>query len=261
MSPMGKIVAFHSYKGGTGKTLLSVNLAATYSNRGKKVCLFDLDFRAPSLQAALKIKDNEHWLNDYLNGVCDVKKVLIDISRGHVRQGELWIGLANPSTEAIRDMSGKDRKWEMKALGRLLSLKDSFLNEMEFDYLIWDTSPGLQYSSINAIVSADVALVVATIDTSDIEGTRRMTHELYDLFEKKTGILMNKVPAEIISTKTGKGKMRKQFEATHGLPILEIVPCFCDILRAGGTYIFTQEKPEHPFTKIVDTIATKIERF
>ncbi|NIU82347.1 MAG: AAA family ATPase, partial [Candidatus Korarchaeota archaeon] len=71
-------------------------------------------------------------------------------------------------------------------------LKDSFLNEMEFDYLIWDTSPGLQYSSINAIVSADVTLVVTTIDASDIEGTQRMIHELYDLFEKKTGVLMNK---------------------------------------------------------------------
>ena len=258
---MGKIVAFHSYKGGTGKTLLSVNLATMYASRGKKVCLFDLDFRAPSLQAAFKTDGNEHWLNDYLNGGCDVKKVLIDLSQRHVRKGELLVGLANPSTEAIREMSAKDRKWEMKALGRLLALKNSLLNEMEFDYLIWDTSPGLQYSSINAIVSTDVALVVTTIDASDIEGTQRMTHELYDLFEKKTGILMNKVPAEIISSKTGKRNLRKQLEPMHGLPILEIIPCFCDILRAGGTYIFTEEKLEHPFTKIVGRIATKIERF
>ena len=39
---MGKIVAVHSYKGGTGKTSLSVNLAATLAKQGKKVCLFDL---------------------------------------------------------------------------------------------------------------------------------------------------------------------------------------------------------------------------
>jgi len=258
---MGKIVAFHSYKGGTGKTLLSVNLATTYAGRGRKVCLFDLDFRAPSLQTTFKTDDAEYWLNDYLNGVCDVKKVLNHVSQKHMRKGELSVGLANPSTEAIRDISGKDRKWEMKALGRLLALKDSFLNEMEFDYLIWDTSPGLQYSSINAIVSADVALVVTTIDASDIEGTHRMIHELYDLFDSKTGILMNKVPVEIVSSQTGKRKLRKQFETIHGLPILEMVPCFCDVLRAGGTYIFTEEKPEHPFTKIVGRIATKIERF
>jgi len=258
---VGKIVAFHSYKGGTGKTLLSVNLAMTYASRGKRVCLFDLDFRAPSLQVAFKIDGNGYWLNDYLNGIYDVEKVLVGLPQRSGRKGELLIGLANPSTEAIREMSAKDRKWEMKALGRLLSLKDSLLNEMEFDYLIWDTSPGLHYSSINAIVSTDVALVVTTIDASDIEGTKRMTHELYDLFEKKTGILMNKVPAEVVSSETGKRNLRKQLETIHGLPILEIVPCFCDILRAGGTYIFTEEKPEHPFAKIVDRIASKIERF
>jgi len=258
---MGKIVAFHSYKGGTGKTLMSVNLATTYAGSGKKVCLFDLDFRAPSLQAAFKTDGNEYWLNDYLNGVCDVKKVLVDLSQRHAIKGELLVGLANPSTEAIREMSAKDRKWEMKALGRLLALKDSLLNEMEFDYLIWDTSPGLQYSSINAIVSADIAVVVTTIDASDIEGTQRMARELYDLFEKKTGILLNKVPAEIVSSKTRERDLRKQLETIHGLPILGMIPCFCDILRAGGTYIFTEEKPEHPFTKIVSRIASKIERF
>ena len=51
---MSKIIAVHSYKGGTGKTLLSVNLAATFAKLGKKVCVFDLDFRAPSLFAILK---------------------------------------------------------------------------------------------------------------------------------------------------------------------------------------------------------------
>jgi len=32
---MGKIIALHSYKGGTGKTLLSINLAASYVKKEK----------------------------------------------------------------------------------------------------------------------------------------------------------------------------------------------------------------------------------
>lgn len=258
---MGKIVAFHSYKGGTGKTLFSINLATTYANRGKKVCLLDLDFRAPSLHAAFKTDGSEYWLNDYLNGICEIEKVMIDLSERHPREGTLLVGLANPATEAIREMSAKDRKWEMKALGRLLSLKTSILNDLEFDYVILDTSPGLQYSSINAIVSADVALVVTGMDASDRAGTRRMVMELYDLFEKKAGILANKVPADIIASEGARRKMRMQLKAIYGLPIVDIIPCFCDILRAGGTYIFTDEMPEHPFTKILDRTATKIDRF
>jgi septum site-determining protein MinD len=258
---MGKIIAFHSYKGGTGKTLLSVNLAATYAKQGKSVCLFDLDFRAPSLHVAFASDGAECWLNEYLNGTCDIKRTLIDLSPQHGNGGKFYAGLANPTTEAIRDMSAKDRKWEMRALGRLLSLKNSLLNDMHLDYLIFDTSPGLQYSSINAIVSADVVLVVTSLDTSDIKGTQRMTQELYDLFEKKTGILLNKVPAEILTSPSQRKSLFERLNNIHTLPILEVIPCFCDILRAGGTRIFAEEMPEHPFTKTLEKIAKKIESF
>jgi len=255
-----KIITVHSYKGGTGKTLTSINLSTIFAKRGGRVCLFDMDFRAPSLHAIFKTNDSEYWLNDYLNGFCEIEKVLIDVTEKVGGSGRLLLGLANPSTEAIREMSAKNRKWEMKALGRLLSLRNTLLNDMDFDYLVLDTSPGLQYSSINAIVGADVVLVVTTIDTSDMQGTGRMIHELYDLFEKKTAILLNKVPIEMISSRNEREKIRKQYEAANGLPVIDVVPCFCDVLRAGGTYIFTKEKPEHPFTRILEQVATKIEK-
>src|SRR5208283_4318520 len=181
---MSKIIAVHSYKGGTGKTLLSVNLAATFAKAGKKVALFDLDFRAPSLFSILKAENVEYYFNDYLNESCEAEKVLLDLSSKVPGGGKLYAGLANPATEAIRDMSAKDRKWEMRALGRLLALKKTLLETKKFDYLILDTSPGLQYSSINAIVAADFVVVATTGDRSDVDGTKRMLAELYNLFEK-----------------------------------------------------------------------------
>ena len=258
---MGKIVAVHSYKGGTGKTLLSVNLAASLAKHGKKVCLFDLDFRAPSLFAVLKMENASCWLNDYLNGSCDINKVLVDLGSRLQGNGNFFAALANPSTEAIRDMSGKDRKWEMRALGRLLSLRNALLNEQEFDYLIFDTSPGLQYSSINAIVAADVAIVVTSLDASDIKGTQRMTHELYDLFEKKTGIVVNKVLTDILPFAGKKEDSNGQLHNLHDLPVLDTIACSCDVLRTGGTCIFAEEKPEHPFTHTLERITQKIEEF
>jgi septum site-determining protein MinD len=257
---MGKIIAIHSYKGGTGKTSLSVNLAATYARRGKKVCLMDLDFRAPSLHAIFKRQDLDYWLNDYLNGVCEIDKVLVE-AKGHSNGGKLMIALANPTTEAIRDMTAKDRKWEMKALGRLLSLRTSIINDAGFDYIIFDTSPGLQYSSINAIVTADVVLVVTSLDASDINGSQRMTTELYDLFEKKTGILVNKVIAEYLSSEEEQKKFSKHIKTIHSLPVLATIPCFCEVLRAAGNFIFTEERPDHPFTETIEDLATKVEKF
>jgi septum site-determining protein MinD len=255
---VGKIVAVHSYKGGTGKTLLSVNLAIALAEHGKKVGLFDLDFRAPSLATLLNVEKVECWLNDYLNGTCGIDKTLLDLGNMVRNGGKLFVGLANPATEAIRDMSAKDRKWEMRALGRLLALRTSLLNDKGFDYLVLDTSPGLQYSSINAIVSADLVLVATTFDRSDVDGTRRMLRELYDLFEKKTEVVLNKVLD--VSSKAGREEIQSKVNDVYQVPLLGIVPCFCDILKAKGGTIFAQEKPDHPFTKIMDEMATKIDK-
>jgi MinD-like ATPase involved in chromosome partitioning or flagellar assembly len=254
---MGKIIAVHSYKGGTGKTLLSVNLAATFAKLGKRVCLFDLDFRAPSLFAILKVDNAQCWLNDYLNGACDIKKVMVDLSSRILGNGKFFVALANPGTEAIRDMSAKDRKWEMRALGRLLSLRNMLLSDQRFDYLVFDTSPGLQYSSINAIVAADLVVVATTGDRSDVDGTRRMLRELYNLFEKKTGLVINKV---LDSTSKSKlDAMNARVKDVYQVPMLGLVPCFCEILRAEGNLIFTQDKPNHPFTKILEEMAKRID--
>jgi septum site-determining protein MinD len=253
---VGRIIAVHSYKGGTGKTLLSLNLAATFAKRGKKVCLFDLDFRAPSLATLLKIEKAEHWVNDYLNGTCEIDKVLVDLSSMIGEGGCLFVGLANPTTEAIRDMSAKDRKWEMRALGRLLALRNSLLSNKDIDYLIFDTSPGLQYSSINAIVSADLVIVATTSDRSDVDGTKRMLRELYDLFEKKTEIILNKV---LDVPKLGKD-IHARVKDVYQVPLLGLVPCFCDVLKAEGSIIFAKDKPEHPFTRILSEMADTIEK-
>jgi MinD-like ATPase involved in chromosome partitioning or flagellar assembly len=258
VTTLGKIIAVHSYKGGTGKTLLSANLAATFAKHGKKVCLFDLDFRAPSLSTILKIEKAECWLNEYLNGTCEIDKVLIDLSDRIQNKGKFIVGLANPATEAMRDMSAKDRKWEMRALGRLLSLRNSLLGDKGFDYLIFDTSPGLQYSSINAIVGADLVIVATTLDRSDIDGTRRMLHELYDLFEKKTDIVLNKVLYDAHS-QSRRDELQTKIKDLLKVPVVGIIPCFCDVLKEEGGIIFAQERPDHPFTKILDEMATKID--
>lgn len=246
------LVTLHSYKGGTGKTLLSVNLAMIFAEMGKKVCLLDLDLRAPSLSSTFN-NNNRYWVNDYLNKSCKMDNILADYTPKYVKSGKLFVGLADPSTETIREMSSKDRKWEMEALGRLLALKE-YLKDMNFDYVICDSSPGLQYSSINAIVAADVVLVVTSIDKSDIDGTQRMIHDLYDLYEKKTGIVVNKVPETILS-----GRINLKFD-THQLPIVSLVPCSCDVLQSGGEYLFVFEKIEHPVTQTLRKIAANIKK-
>ena len=117
----------------------------------------------------------------------------MDLSSRIPGGGKFFAGLANPATEAIRDMSQKIENGKCVRWAGCLRLKKTLLANQKFDYLIFDTSPGLQYSSINAIVAADFVVVATTGDRSDVDGTKRMLQELYNLFEKKTGLVLNKV--------------------------------------------------------------------
>ena len=74
---MMKIIAFHSYKGGTGKTHLSANLATVLARQGHKTALLDLDFRGPNLQTLCGI-DSKVTINDLFpcTGVLDNREVV-----------------------------------------------------------------------------------------------------------------------------------------------------------------------------------------
>ena len=196
-------------------------------------------------------------MNDYLNGACGIDRVLTDCSSDYVANGKIFVGLANPSTEAIREMISNGRKWEMKALARLLSLRNSLLKELSFDHVIFDASPGLQFSSINAVVSADVVFVVATPERSDLEGSPLMISELYELFEKKTQVIANQVPVEFIPSRNLESKLTDP-ESIQS-PIVGVIACSCDIRKAEGGCFLVCQKPNHQFTKVLQEIAAKIE--
>jgi MinD-like ATPase involved in chromosome partitioning or flagellar assembly len=84
-----------------------------------------------------------------------------------------------------------------------------------------------------------------------------MLAELYNLFEKKTGLVLNKVLDTAAAAK--RTEMQNKVKSEYQVPLLGMVPCFCEILRAEGNFIFVQDKPDHPFTKILAEMAKKIE--
>jgi chromosome partitioning protein len=74
-----KCIAFHSYKGGTGKTTIGANFAASLTKEGYKVSLIDLDVYAPSLQSYFDVEP-EKSINDYLYSNAEVEDVMVDMT-------------------------------------------------------------------------------------------------------------------------------------------------------------------------------------
>jgi len=259
---MGKVISIHSSRGGTGKSVIAVNLAMILLKSGYNVSLLDLDFRSPSLFNIFREikKPVGYWLNDFFNNRCKIDQVLIDISEGCNAEKKILVGLANPSIYAIGDMMCKSQRWEASALNKLYSLKRLLLNDMKIDYLIYDTSPGIQYSSINAITSSDLPIVVATADPLDIECTRKMLSEFYDIFKEKTVLLMNKVFPEVAPTH-GEKELVDQLIETLSHPIIGIIPCYCDVLRAKRDYLLSLKNPTHPFIRKLEQIAEELVKY
>ncbi len=258
-----RVITIHSSRGGTGKTVIATNLAAIYANKGLNVVLLDLDFRAPSLVAVFSktIKGPiKHWLGDFLDGRCKAKQALIDVSEGYNFRGKLLVGFANPSIDAIRNLVEKSRAWEVTAVKKLFSLRSTLFNEMGIDCCIFDTSPGVQYTSVNAVVSSDISVIVTTYDSLDMKGVENMLVELYDAFAKKTVVLVNKVFPE---TRMWSNREQKQLisrmEKVLRHPVIGVIPCFCDVLQAKRTSLLAVEKPNHPFVRNLEEVAEKLE--
>uniref|UniRef100_A0A7C3IYB0 AAA domain-containing protein n=1 Tax=Candidatus Methanomethylicus mesodigestus TaxID=1867258 RepID=A0A7C3IYB0_9CREN len=256
---MGKFITIHSYKGGTGKSHLAANLAVIYALQGKKVCLLDMDFRAPTLQIVFEPKNVKRYINDVLNSMANVEDGLVDCSNKIEGKGTLFVGFADFSSEAIRDMISKGKKWEAEALHRILSMRKEILERLKFDVCIADTSPGIQYSSINAVVAADVAVVVSTLDDSDIAGTSKMISELYEVFQKKTVVIINKAIGGIDFKDMEKAKIVDELQNKYKEAVIGILPCFCEVGRVKRAQIFAYNYPKHPFTETMRVIAAKLD--
>ncbi len=251
-----KSITIHSFRGGTGKTVIATNLAGILARKGFKVALLDFDFRAPSLVTVFSevIRDSvDFWLNDYLNNQCDEKDILIDITNAYkTLKGKLYLGLTNPTINAIQNTMNKSRAWELAAVKKTFSLA-SFFETSSIDYCIFDTSPGIQYSSINALAVSDLCFIVTGADMVDLRGTTEMLKDIYESLSKKTYIILNKYSPESNS------EFARTIESVARHPVILNVPCYCEVLQANRMGLLATQRPGHPFVKKIEELVDKID--
>lgn len=258
---MGKVITIHSYRGGTGKTSVATNIAACFSQSGKTTCLLDFDFKAPSLNTMFRYKP-EYWVNDYLEGRCEIDSVLVDFSDKLGLKGKLLLGFANPDVNVARAIMEKGKKWHLTAFQRIMKAKQDLLGN-GVEYLIFDTSPGVHYSAVNAIVASDDIIVVTTTYKSDLEGITNLISGVYELLDKNAGILVNKAAPAVVATDGG-SRVRKWLEEQFKLNVIGLIPCYCDVLNFSGRLfeepsgVFIMGQPAHPFAKAIEEIAQKL---
>ena len=285
---MPRCIAFHSYKGGTGKTTIACNLAAMLSLKGYNVSLLDLDVYAPSIHAYFDYSPNK-WINDLLFENSNLNEIMVDMTSTLIKYaagktnkiGKLLVGFSNPQKEEIYRLEGsiKTANANIQILRRFVQLREDLISDYESDYVILDTSPGIRYWSINSLAVADILFLTLKFGDLDIEGTIKMANDIYGSFTKfgsKSFLLLNLVSGYCIprtylhssqSTNKSTSSMPAEgspiqiqtFENELGsdtflsdqtkMELISAIPCYCDIQFQKKEFLTVLQYPDHPFAK------------
>jgi MinD-like ATPase involved in chromosome partitioning or flagellar assembly len=287
---MTKCVAFHSYKGGTGKSTISSNLSATLATKGYTAVLLDLDVYAPSLQDYFQWQPKKS-INDYLFENANVDEVVQDLT-GVLNKfpsdsgdqpeskGKLYVGFSSTSKEEIYKLDGAVRQEgsKIQLLRKFLMLREEIVSKYNADYIVIDTSPGIRYWSINSLAIADTIFLSLKLDGIDLKGTRLLAKEIYESLTKlgtKSYLLLNRAAGyclppsmadestsstqELYNTTIGnQSTVISKLNEDIGMDTILSIPCYCDIQFDSNEFLTALRYPEHPFASKIGDLIEKL---
>ena len=180
---MGKVILVASGKGGTGKTMFSVNLGATLAKMGRSVVMVDLDMGLRNLDLYFGLENNVVYdVHDVLTGLCKIKQALIKDKNFH----NLYLMASSPDRN-----DGYLTPLHMKVLCDKI--------REEYDYIIVDGPSGIDDGLVLAAAGADRAVIVCTPDYSAIRDADNLDRELLKLGITDRVLVVNNVDAELMA--------------------------------------------------------------
>lgn len=251
---MSSIVSIHSFRGGTGKSNLSANLAATLASRGRRVGVVDTDIQSPGIHVLFGMDEEkmDRSLNDYLWGTCKIQEAAYDVSEqlgpGAAAGGALYL---IPSSIRAGEIARVLR--EGYDVGHLNDGFGELIRQLRLDFLIIDTHPGLNEETLLSMTISDVLLLVLRPDRQDFQGTAVAVDVARKLEVPNMYLVVNKAPAAYDAA-----AIREQVETAYKVPVLAYMHQSEEILQLGSAALFCMRCPEHAYTRQVHAIATRV---
>lgn len=247
---MPKVVAIHSYRGGTGKSNLTANLAASVAMQGRRVAMIDTDLQSPGIHVLFGLTGETmgKTLNDYLWGRNPIEDAAYDMSHQLNDQGKLFLVPASVDTNEIAHILSE---------GYDVSLLNDgcrqLVRSLNLDYLFIDTHPGLSKETFLSIAMSNILLLILRPDSQDFQGTAVTIDVAKQLNVRKMMLVMNKV-----LTRTNFITLREQVEGTYGIPVAGMFPLSEDVVQLGSRGVFCLKSPEHTFTREINRVTKQI---
>ncbi len=254
---MARSIAVHSFKGGTGKSTITANLAAALVARGNRVGVMDMDLEGPGLHVIFNIDPDEvqYTLNDVLLEAAHPEQAAIEMKErlGLNGHGELFF---TPASVKIAEMLRTLRTgFEVESFSNAISkLQDQF----KLDYVLIDTHPGIENDTLLAMGVCDHLLIVSRIDQQDIFGTGVMV-QIASTLEKPAHLVVNMVPAGLKGSEAS--KLVKVIGAQFKVDVAAWFPFSEDVQGSLSKSVFILTMPKHPMTARFQELARQVELF
>ena len=248
---MVKVVSVHSFRGGTGKSNTTANLAAMVAQQGYRVGIVDTDIQSPGIHVLFGFDETRmnHSLNDYLWGRCSVEAAAYDV--GNVLQGK------GRRQSAIYLIPSSLKAGEIARVLRegydVGLLNDGFqelIQKLNLEFLFIDTHPGLNEETLLSITISDVLLLIMRPDRQDFQGTAVTVDIARRLEVPKMLMMVNKVLSSYDFD-----EVKSEVQNTFGAPVVAILPLTEEMIQLASREIFCLRYPDHPLTQIYGDIA------
>jgi len=216
---MEKILV-HSYKGGTGKTTVALNMANLLANENK-VLLIENDFFMPSFQYALR-SEPDLYFNDYLKGEVSFKEIIFPDT-----QLNIDLIFTNKEFDPNEKIFGSDQKWFISTLQRMTDDLEAL--KERYNFVIFDSPPGWHMIVINLIMMCDKAILILRPNSYAVSGTMKLIETVYKrakaLSYMGMFVLFNQVPE--INMSADLKRWTEQFQK-EGVKYAGNIACSCE---------------------------------
>ncbi|HSM57671.1 MAG TPA: MinD/ParA family protein [Candidatus Sulfomarinibacteraceae bacterium] len=257
---MCKIISIHSFRGGTGKSNLTANIAALLALQGHRVGVVDTDIQCPGIHVlfGLDAQKMGYTLNHYLRGECAIEDVAFAVGRDaggapgrrKLQQQPLWLIPSSIEVGEISDIlrNGYD-------VNRLNEGLQKVRKTLDLDYLFIDTHPGLNDETLLSIAFSDVLLVLLRLDQQDFQGTAVTVDIARSLDVPNLFLVVNKALSHYDF-----GQIEQRVADTYGVPVAGVLPLSEAMVDLQSADIFALRHPNHAWSQgvrgVVDHLLT-----
>jgi MinD-like ATPase involved in chromosome partitioning or flagellar assembly len=237
---MPTVIAVHSYRGGTGKSNFTANLATVVAQQGYRVGVVDTDLPSPGIHTILGLEPDqlETSLNHFLWGEATIEAAAQDVSAAAALgdSGRLYLVPASPRADDIARILRHG--YEVRLLTEGLR---GLVRALQLDYLFIDTHPGLSKATFLSIAVAHVLMLLLRPDKQDYQGTAVTLDVARQLNVPRTLLAINKVYPGLDPQ-----ALRQRVEATYGEAVAGVVPLTTEVVQLASEGVFCVRHPDHP---------------